>query len=474
MKLLRLFFFELCLIASFLLSHANSLQSAQCYLAMEELLADEALFDYDIETLDIYGNHQFYKYDDFENKNDIFLEGYSPENYSKNQSDYQKYYSLPYSAICTVYSTYDTDSDGIGDTTFIGSGSLIGPDEVLTAEENTSNTVYGNPTDMYFVFGEHLEGNNLVRPFGVQHWLMIMRGNFHHTYDVNDNWALIRINAQIGYSTGWLGVSDTGISNGSSVKTIGYNNTISYEPTIYSGLVSSLQSYKFNYSANPPMMANGGPVMDTSLQTIYGIHSSQRTVVNNVTYCQACKVSIYIKNWIQEDCGPLKITLFADADSGSSGSFSGHAWVTIKNNSPFAYQIGKMSISPNTAVSLGTWGNMTHNGLYYNLEYDRTHGLNNYFSSRVSYSRNIFTSQWNNDYVLDNDEWDIYDNCASFASSLWNTMLPYYHIDVGLWPTPTGLKNSIMGFDGYETYAEVEGTSIVGYYEGDTFIYSLN
>ena len=455
-----------------LFSQYNPLESAD-RIAAKELVSNTTPLNYDIETLDIYGNHQFYHYDDFEYQDDILTEGYFPENLIRQQSEFEKYYSLPYSAICTVYSTYDTNNDGLGDTTYVGSGSLVGPDEVLTAEENTSNLLYGNPIDMYFAFGEHLEGNNLVRPFGVQHWVMIMRGNYHNTLNVNDNWALIRIDTQVGYSTGWLGVSDTGILNGSSVKAIGYNNITDNEATIYQGFVSSLQMYKFNYNVDPPMMANGGPVMNNTLQKVLGIHSSQRTVVNNVTLCQACKISIYIKGWIQEDCGPLKITIFADADSGSSGSFTGHAWISVKNNSPFSYQIGRMTILPNTAVSLGTWGNTTHIGLYYNLEYDRTHGLNDYFATRVSYSRNIFSSQWDNNYVIENDEWDLYDNCASFATSLWNTILPLYPLSCGSWPMPSNLKYSIEQYDGYEIYAEVGGTSAVGYYEDDVFVYSI-
>lgn len=428
--------------------------------------------DYDIETYDIYGNLQQYHYEDFEYRENIDLDGYVPAKSASTWSTYDKYKTLPYSAVCTVYTTFDTDGDGAGDRTFIGSGSLVGADEVLTAEENTYNTDYGYPTDLYVVPGEHRENGTLTRPFGVQHWTAIMRGRYHTTFDANDNWALIRLDSKIGYTTGWLGVSDSGVSNGVTVKALGYDSHASCNSTAYSGVVSSLQTYKFNYSANPSAISNGCPVMDASLSTILGIHCSKRVSVNGTNYAQACKVSIYIKGWIQEDCGPVKVTIFSSPSSTSSSlNDTGHAWITVKNNSPYAITIGKMSISPNTGVSLGTWGNTVHSGLYYNLEYSRVETL----SGRVSYSRNIFASQWNNDYVLQHDSWDAYNNCAAFAVGLWNSMLSsQYQINFnGSWPHPNVVAQRIRQFSGYLTNATVVGNSNVGYYVGDAFNYSL-
>ena len=426
---------------------------------------------YDIETYDIYGNHQYYKYDDFIYDETPTLNAYHPSNTINTRSEYDKYYSLPYSAICTFYSTYDTNNDGVADVTFVGSGALVGPNEVLTAEENTYNTDYGYAIDMYVALGEHRENGSLVRPFGIQHWTMIMRGNYHTTFDANDNWALVRLDSNIGYTSGWLGVSYIGISNGSTVKAVGYNSYSSCEATIYQGTVSSLQTYKFNYNAYPPMMANGCPVMDAFLGTVVGIHCSKRTTVNNITYCQACKISIYIKGWIQEDCGPLKVTIFSDPDAGSSsGSGVGHSWIVVKNNSPEYVQIGKMNLAPNTAVTLGTWGNTVHSGLYYNLEYNRA----SVFPHRVSFSRNIFANDWNNSYVLTNDYWLPFENCAFFATNLWNSMFPLHQVNYGTWPTPASVANSISQFSGYNYCEYVNGTNTVGYYSGNTFVPSLS
>lgn len=431
--------------------------------------------DYDIETYDIYGNHQFYKYDDFSYDETPMLNAHHPLSTINHRSEYDKYYSLPYSAICTFYSTYDTNNDGVADVTFVGSGALVGPNEVLTAEENTYHTDYGYAVDMYVALGEHRENGSLVRPFGIQHWTMIARGNYHTTFDANDNWALVRLDSDIGYTSGWLGVSYTGISNGSTVKAVGYNSYASCEATIYQGVVSSLQTYKFNYNAYPPMMANGCPIMNSSMDTIYGIHCSQRTIVNNVTYCQACKISIYLKGWIQEDSGPIKITIFSISSGSSSSGIntSGHSWITVFNNSPDNILIGKMSLSPNTGLTLSTWGNKIHEGIYYNYDYYLETEYSE-FTGRVSYSRNIFASQWNNSYVLAHDEWSYQYNCAAFAAGLWNSMLAdQYQISFGnSWPTPTIVKNRIIQFSGYLTDYIIVGTNTVGYYNGNAFVQS--
>ncbi|MBO7573272.1 MAG: hypothetical protein J6T25_00545 [Bacilli bacterium] len=88
-----------------LFSQGNPLESADRIVA-KELVSNTTPLNYDIETLDIYGNHQFYNYDDFEYQDDILTEGYFPENLIRQQSEFEKYYSLPYSAICTVYSIH--------------------------------------------------------------------------------------------------------------------------------------------------------------------------------------------------------------------------------------------------------------------------------------------------------------------------------------------------------------------------------
>lgn len=447
-------------------------ESNICSYSMEK----EENTSYDFMTYDFKGHKNYYHYDDFlferENKS---CGSSSERNFNIEKTSRQSGTSanLPYSAICTVYTCYDTDRNGYGDTTFVGSGALIGPDEILTAEENTYITEYGYPSSIFVALGEHIENGTLVKPFGIQYVTAVMRGNYHTTFNPNDNWALMRIDSSIGYTTDWLCVSDVGISNNSTVKTIGYDNTSSYQCTVYSGNVSNLHTYSFRHSALPTTMANGAPIFDSSLNTIVGIQTGQRTTINGISYSEACKVSIYIKKWIMEDCGALRITIFAQPTGQTGSSFGdwGHVWISVQNNSPSPVTIGKMDIASNYAVTLGTWQTNMHTGLLYNLEYLLTHNGNDLFPNRVSYSRNIFLSDWEdaNSYVELHDSWSFPNNmCTHFALGVWNKALPDYKISCSA--TPNAISNKIKAFDEYEEHAPVPGSSNCGYYNNDDFV----
>ena len=476
------------LLMPFLFSNVNISQSNRCIdekVVLESknlnkerklnLLNEQDTFD--VMTYDNLGNKNYYKHDDFSYNQDIELLPHDAikDNREKPNRTNEQYLDKPYSAVCAIYTTYDTDNNGTGDTTFIGTGALVGPSEVLTAEENTYHSDYGYPTSLFVVPGEHKENGVLIRPFGTHYMTMVARGNYHSTFDGNDNWALIKINSEIGYTTGWFGVSNTGISNSSTIKVLGYNNTTSHQVVAYQGTVSSLGTYKFYHSALPTMMANGAPILDISLNTIYGIQTGDRITTNNTTKSIACKVSVYIKNWIQEDCGALRITIFAQpsGSGSSSGGGYGHAWLSIENNYPSYITVGHKSVSSGSAVSIGTWNIAQHQGIFYNMEYYDTHNNYDLFPERVSYSRNLFQSQWTtiNDYIINHDTWEPLYNCAGFAVGVWNTAFSQYQINCGgIFPLPNSLVNKITLFNGYENHAEVKGTNNVYYYNGTTLV----
>lgn len=434
----------------------------------------------DVISYDKNGNEYFYSYDDFIYE-DCELDGFVPQTQEKpnDRNPFNKYYVLPYSAICVVFTSFDTNSDGISDVTYVGSGTLVGPDVILTAEENTYNTEYGYPTNLTVVPGGYSNNaGQFIKPFGEQTWTVILRGNYHSTFDASDNWAIIRIDSQIGYSAEWMSVSDTGISNGSTVYTLGYSRSTIYDYEVVEthGIVASLQTYKFNHTDLPHVMSNGAPVIDPNLSKVYGINSGPRVYDGDLLLSQACKVSIYIKNWIQEDGGALELRIFASADGGSSSlNFSGHSWLTVKNNSPYNVLIGKMTISPNETVSLGTWGNKIHDGLYYNLEHYFDINYNSY-NNNSCYKKNMFIYQWNNinSVVLNNDSWSYFDNCASFAIDVWNAAMPQYSFSKPEIPTPSQLKSQINSLSDHMSNVPVFGGLNVGYYNGDNFIYSIS
>ena len=438
---------------------------------------------YDVITHDIFGNTKFYKHSDFEYNNDVVLQEYdyslrNEEEVNRNNRDeddeddpYEMYYSLPYSAICLVYSSFDTNNDGIADVTYSCSGAMVAPNIVLTSCEYTYNNTYGFPINMTFMPGAYTdEYGTLVKPFGEATLVSASMGSYHDTFDANDDWAIVSISSDLGYNSGWLSLSDT-LYNNSSVHPTGYSYLDGdYWISRYNCLASNVQTYKFNHNSNPLSTLTGGPVVDSNDQMIYGIHTGIRLSINNVTYSQACRVSVYIKNWIQGN-GVLELRIFSiDGGSGSSFNFGGHSWLTVKNNSSFSVQIGKSCLAPQQSSSLGTWGNIVHQGLYYNLEYNRSTS----YSANVSCISYIFVSQWNwtNSYVVGNDVWALNNNCATFAVTVWNSIVTQNQFIITGIETPEKLYNCILAVT-HDTNVSINGNNNVGYYIGNTFYPSV-
>lgn len=196
----------------------------------------------------------------------------------------------------------------------------------------------------------------------------------------------------------------------------------------------------------------------------------------------------------------LFVTIFSDNDGKSSSfNFSGHAWVEIYNNSPNPVLIGKYWLPAFEGVTVGTYGNKTHNGLYYNLEYhyyltvsessssgssgssSSSSGSSGsfiviYASGRVSITEVFDVSVANTltSVINANDEWALWDNCTHFAIDLWNSVSET-DFSKPLFATPTGLINQIKEKDNYQINRNIFGNnSRVGYYSGNDFIYSTS
>ena len=449
---------------------------------------------YDFITYDINRNEYFYQYSDFEYNTDITPRSYDISMRNNDEVDfdgkiialrddddddpYEMYYSLPYSAVCLVVATYDTNYDGVADNTCIGTGTMVGPDAVLTSEENVYNLVYGYPLSLTISPGAYTNNNGvLVKPYGDSSSTMIMRGNYASTHNVDDNWALIKLSSSLGYNSGWLDVAYTGISNGSYVSACSYsNNNNVYSISDHIGVVSNLQTYSFNHNANPPSISSGAPVIDLYSDKVYGIQCGQRVYINGIQYSQAGKVSNYLANYVQDFGGVLEVRIFAD-----DSSLTGHAWLTIKNNSPYAVNVGKSVLLAYESISLGTWPalNRPYSGLYYNLEHYK-YVFNSDLTHHVSYKKNVFIPYWNskNYNIIDHDAWTVMINCVVFAVEVWNGLFPLntfeVAVDYGELPVPTYLYAQITSTNSYENNIYVNGGSPVGYFDGDTFCYYSN
>lgn len=133
-----------------------------------------------------------------------------------------------------------------------------------------------------------------------------------------------------------------------------------------------------------------------------------------------------------------------------------------------------MTVGAYESVTLGTYGNKDHEGLYYNLEYYYEETLTDAYLNRVSYTETFSITDLValNEFIIDNDEWAYNDNCSNFAISTWNELSATDFAYSSPYTTPSTLINQIWDLD-YLSNAEINGNiNNVGYYNEETFIYS--
>lgn len=225
----------------------------------------------------------------------------------------------------------------------------------------------------------------------------------------------------------------------------------------------------------------------------------------------------------------LFVTMSSDNDSVSSAiNTSGHSWTEIYNNSPHNTIIGKYVLPPFEAVTIGLWGNKTHKGVYYNLEYynsltevvdsasssisssdssSGSSGGSSGSSSSSMWSKNSFgLSSWlYKEYrkacivscltgrvsltetispslsstiseVINhnNNEWRPRYNCSHLAIDIWNSISPRT-IEKDWIQTPTNLMDKIKEFEEYQLNRNIFGNpDRVGYYTDDNVFHFSN
>lgn len=143
-------------------------------------------------------------------------------------------------------------------------------------------------------------------------------------------------------------------------------------------------------------------------------------------------------------------TNYLESDVGSSGlkaDVGMHSWLMFENISSSNITVGGLTIAPNKTITVGTWGNQPHLGVYYNLEAYYIMQYNKY-SKRWSVSRDVTNTQLAlmSRTIKDNDSWSLYDNCSSFATTVfsWSGQ----NISCGIIPTPKTTAISIRNEGG--------------------------
>lgn len=148
------------------------------------------------------------------------------------------------------------------------------------------------------------------------------------------------------------------------------------------------------------------------------------------------------------------LTLFTDTSTTAAsvleGLQSGHAFVTVKNESGGPIQVGALGdVQPGETVSIGTWGNKSENqGIWYNLESFFVASNPLAYSSAVALKKPINGAQLEtiNEYINSpkRNKWSHLNNCSAFATGLWNSVNDWASdIWAGVVNTPTGAYYSM-------------------------------
>ena len=168
--------------------------------------------------------------------------------------------------------------------------------------------------------------------------------------------------------------------------------------------------------------------------------------------------------------GNLYISIFSSYDADSSDSLEnfGHAFLTFYNDTDSTLRIGLATVNPKTEISISGWSVTEHSGLWYNRDLYHTK-YEHWFEDRVSLTEVISTTEELasiNEYISNNDSWQLWNNCSTFAINVWNSVSST-QIDDDLIDTPEKLKERIKNISGYETQRKMQGTQYYGYYNSD-------
>lgn len=156
------------------------------------------------------------------------------------------------------------------------------------------------------------------------------------------------------------------------------------------------------------------------------------------------------------------------------GDGLGHAWIEIENDTNNTYDVGAYSMTPGETITVGLWGNLEDNGVWYNVE---SYGIDEFdlFDGRVSVEETITEEELDSisSYILNHDYWNVSYNCSCFVKDIWN-MVSEDDLNSGfLVNLPSWLCNSIKGKDRYFTNRYIPTNDKIGYVSNNVFHYKI-
>ncbi len=122
--------------------------------------------------------------------------------------------------------------------------------------------------------------------------------------------------------------------------------------------------------------------------------------------------------------------------------------------------MGRYKLNANASVTIGTWGNTTPTGIWYNKERNKISEFQNnnntvYKTASISTSKlSKINSTINssdskiNSTINSSDTWGLLNNCTHFAIRVWNSA---GDTQISSCTTPAQLRNKIINTGSYST-----------------------
>jgi hypothetical protein len=145
----------------------------------------------------------------------------------------------------------------------------------------------------------------------------------------------------------------------------------------------------------------------------------------------------------------------------------GHAFVSLSNTGDAAVELPGLRLLPGEEITIGTWGQRAHWGIWYNVE-ARYMSIGHY-KGVISLAKPVTADgiAAMADYMRGNDRWTFGENCSKFAMSLWNSAAGRDALAVDGVVTPNKLKRQIENYSAAETDRAVEPALPTGFLDED-------
>jgi glutamyl endopeptidase len=176
---------------------------------------------------------------------------------------------------------------------YVGSGFMIGPNSVATSGHCVYDSTTGGWASSITVIPAL---NGTTQPFGsATSYYLECGGDWYNYTDNQDDWGIIRINANLGSSTGWLGLRWQSSSyNGTTVNAVGYPASDGTHMYYGSGTVNTSSARTLSGDWDLTGGQSGGPVEKYYSDTGYTALGINRG--GGSTYSDCLRIDQWIYN----------------------------------------------------------------------------------------------------------------------------------------------------------------------------------